>query len=150
MPRGIYIRTEEYRLKMSISKMGSHLSDETRKKMSESAKKNGNKPPLTKYWLGKKLYPETKEKLSIAHKGKYREEDSPHWKKEGIGYGGIHRWVVRQLGKPQKCSKCNTIKYHRYEWANISRKYKRELTDWIRLCVPCHRKYDGITKSTIV
>ncbi len=27
-------------------------------------------------------------------------------------------------------------------WANISHKYKRDLDDWIEMCVPCHKAYD--------
>jgi hypothetical protein len=31
------------------------------------------------------------------------------------------------------------------EWANRTRGYKRERSDWLELCVKCHAKYDGIT-----
>ena len=34
-----------------------------------------------------------------------------------------------------------------YHWANISKSYKRNRNDWLRLCVPCHMKYDGLTKN---
>lgn len=27
-------------------------------------------------------------------------------------------------------------------WANISRLYKRDLDDWMRLCAKCHKAYD--------
>lgn len=57
-------------------------------------------------------------------------------------YVALHDWVYRKLGRPQKCDECGTTEYHRYEWANISGKYKRDITDWRRLCVPCHRKLD--------
>jgi hypothetical protein len=29
-----------------------------------------------------------------------------------------------------------------YHWANISGTYERLREDWLRLCVPCHKKYD--------
>lgn len=32
-------------------------------------------------------------------------------------------------------------------WANRSHKYLRDLTDWTALCIPCHRKHDGLTGS---
>jgi len=30
----------------------------------------------------------------------------------------------------------------RYEWANISGEYKRDVSDYIQLCPSCHRKFD--------
>ena len=36
----------------------------------------------------------------------------------------------------------------RYHWANISGEYKRDLTDYKRLCVSCHRYFDSY-KDTI-
>lgn len=72
-----------------------------------------------------------------------REEQSPNWKGNEVGKGALHDWVKRQLGKPKKCSKCCSTNDKKYEWANISRKYKRELSDWIRLCRKCHIIFDG-------
>lgn len=40
------------------------------------------------------------------------------------------------------------LKPKRYEWASISRKNIRDLSDWVSLCPSCHRKYD-INKLTI-
>ncbi len=34
----------------------------------------------------------------------------------------------------------------RYEWSNKSGKYLRNVIDWQRLCIKCHRKYDKINK----
>lgn len=65
------------------------------------------------------------------------------WKGNNVGYDGLHRWVKRYLGKPQECEHCNTTTAKKYEWANKSGLYLRDLTDWLRLCVSCHRKYDG-------
>ena len=64
------------------------------------------------------------------------------WKGEKAGISAIHRWVEKNLGKPEKCEYCKEIKAKIYEWANISQKYKRELKDWIRLCRKCHAKFD--------
>lgn len=69
--------------------------------------------------------------------------ENPMWKDEGISYAGIHKWMYREFGRPQKCDECQDTVYHRYEWANISGRYLRDRSDWIRLCVPCHRKRDG-------
>lgn len=34
------------------------------------------------------------------------------------------------------------LKHRQYHWANISRSYKRDLSDWVRLCASCHKKSD--------
>lgn len=53
-------------------------------------------------------------------------------------YRGIHNWVERRLGKPKRCDVCLVTEDKMYHWANISGQYKKELSDWRRLCVPCH------------
>jgi hypothetical protein len=53
-------------------------------------------------------------------------------------YRYLHTWVQRKLGTPQKCEICGTTEDRRYHWANKSGEYRRDLTDWRRLCVPCH------------
>lgn len=68
------------------------------------------------------------------------------WKGDKVGYYGLHKWVENQLGKPKRCESCKTIKAKKYEWANISKSYKRELSDWVRLCVSCHHYFDGTSK----
>lgn len=65
------------------------------------------------------------------------------WKGEDVSYSGLHYWVARHLGKPQHCEQCGRTRgTKRYEWANKSGEYKRDLSDWLRLCVPCHRTMD--------
>lgn len=66
--------------------------------------------------------------------------------KASLHYRVLHSWVARNLGKPQKCEHCKKdgLTGHNIHWANKSRNYKRVLTDWIRLCVPCHGAYDSI------
>ena len=54
----------------------------------------------------------------------------------------LHNWVKKNLGKPQSCDFCGTKEDRMYHWANKSGEYKKELTDWLRLCVPCHKNYD--------
>lgn len=80
---------------------------------------------------------------SYSNKGHCKKCQPPNnWKGKNASYYAIHAWVARHRGRPQKCEHCGTTKYRRYHWANKSGKYLRELTDWIRLCVPCHNKYD--------
>jgi hypothetical protein len=65
------------------------------------------------------------------------------WKGDKISYVALHRWVERHRGRPRKCSECGTTsKKISYDWANVSKKYKRDLNDFIRLCRSCHRKFD--------
>lgn len=51
-------------------------------------------------------------------------------------------WARYHFGKPQKCENCGTTEKRMYHWANISGTYIRERSDWIRLCVPCHKQND--------
>jgi len=96
------------------------------------------------YWLGKKLSNETKTKLSKSHTGVNTNESHPTWKGDKASYATKHQWVARKLGKPRLCSHCGTLDAKRYEWANISKEYKRNLDDYIRLCKSCHMKYDNV------
>lgn len=66
------------------------------------------------------------------------------WKGDQVGYDALHDWVKRNLGLPKKCEQCETTEPNtKYEWANISGEYKRDLADWKRLCRKCHYHYDG-------
>lgn len=69
-------------------------------------------------------------------------ENHHYWKGDGATYGSLHDWVARYRGTPKKCEQCLTEKDTVYQWANISGLYKRDLSDWKRLCVKCHRKMD--------
>lgn len=79
--------------------------------------------------------------------GKKREnmiaDKNPAWKGEKVGYGPLHRWIIKILGQPNKCEECNATDRIHYQWANISGKYLRELNDWKRLCLKCHKKFDS-------
>lgn len=92
--------------------------------------------------MGRRLSPKTEFKKGQVpfNKGKSHnpEELHPNWKGDDVGYNALHAWVVRKLGKPEKCERCNTTKSKRFMWHNISYEYKRELNDWERLCAKCH------------
>jgi len=64
------------------------------------------------------------------------------WKGDSAGYSALHIWISSVLGKPRRCSFCGTTKAKKFEWANLSHKYKRRVDDWVRLCTKCHIKYD--------
>lgn len=80
--------------------------------------------------------------------GQVAEEKNFFWKGDEAGYTAIHQWLGRKLGKPNKCSNCGTIKAKRFEWANISRKYKRTTDDYMRLCKKCHNLFDDIVNKS--
>ena len=69
-------------------------------------------------------------------------EKNVNWKGDNVGYHGLHKWVARKLGKPSYCAYCQSTDIKAYYWANISHAYKRELSDWVRLCAKCHSAYD--------
>jgi hypothetical protein len=74
----------------------------------------------------------------------YRSGDNHRWwKGDEAGYHAKHKWVQTVAGKPRFCESCGTENAKKFEWANISGEYFRKLDDWIRLCVSCHRQYDG-------
>ena len=68
--------------------------------------------------------------------------NSPHWKGNNVGYMGRHYRIRNQYGDPEFCEGCGSEENQRYEWANISGKYKNDRNDWLRLCVSCHHKFD--------
>ena len=70
-------------------------------------------------------------------------KNNAQWKGKDVGYFSLHNWVSYHLGKPKLCSSCGTTEAKKYEWSNISGEYKREASDWERLCVSCHRLKDG-------
>lgn len=130
MLRGKYVRTKE-----------------TKQKLRE--KMLGERNPMKRK--------EVREKSSYSHSGKvqseelkikrgiYKQEEENHnWKDSLVGYYGLHMWLYKNLGKPCKCEHCGKDKLfgHNIHWANKSGKYLRILSDWIRLCVKCHMRYD--------
>ncbi len=69
---------------------------------------------------------------------------SPSWKGENASYYAKHSWISRRLGKPEACEECglNNLSGRQINWANISGKYLRDISDWKRLCLKCHRAFD--------
>jgi hypothetical protein len=145
MPRGVYegnkgkIITQETRKKISqalkgiIPKNNAKLiklpkTDEWRRKMSEARL-------LRKEKLGYLNSPETREKMSNAHKG----EKSAHWKGDDVV---PHHWIEKKLGKPRYCEHCKRTDRKVYDWSNKNHKYIKIIEDWQRLCRKCHIAYD--------
>ena len=158
------IFTKEHRDNISRALTGKKLSLAHRKKLSDI--KKGKIPPCTftrrsykgrnNPFFGKEHTEEIKNKISLLNKGKHysiktefkkgelSNEKHNQWKGNDAKYCSIHSWIIRKLGSPKKCSLCGFISENnrQFHWANIDHKYKRDLKDWIRLCVKCHKKYD--------
>lgn len=128
-------RSAETIKKLSIAHTGKKHSKEQNEKMRQWMLKNNP-------FKGKKHKAETLAKITG--------ENSKKWKGEKVSYREMHKWVAKNLGKPSDCSECGKIGLsgRKIHWANISRKYKRDLNDWARLCVPCHWKHDGKIRNS--
>lgn len=101
---------------------GRIMPEEEKKRLSETLKRRGIRPTV-----------------HFSAEG----DKHPFWKGDNVSYSGLHYWLSRRLGQPRVCDKCGTTTAKKYEWANKSGKYKRDLTDWLRLCTRCHRIYDN-------
>ena len=95
--------------------------------------------------LGMKNSEIHRKRISESNKGRigYSDNKNPNWKGDQAGYVALHSWVNRKLGKPQICTFCGKTDAKNYQWANISGEYKRDVNDFIRLCVSCHAIMDG-------
>lgn len=152
MPKG-YKHTEEAKRKISEARqrrkqeLGYINSPEARRKIGETQR-------------GRKQSSETVEKRRLAMRGRVPKNfvefqkagwESEHpsgqevwnWKGNAVGYEALHEWVRRHKERPAHCERCGTTTASKYEWANISGEYKRDLADWQNLCVSCHRKLDN-------
>lgn len=158
MSKGTYIRTKEHN--QNISKAQRALGElhwtrrpETRERMKLAM--IGRKG----YWLGKKRNdPNYLLKISLAHKGQnsspatqFKRAENPAYALVGgmNAYRRLHVWIEKQLGKPSICSKCGIEATGRQiHWANVSGKYKGDISDWIRLCARCHYNFDAKRQIT--
>jgi hypothetical protein len=126
-----------------------------------------NKLKTREIMLNKWKDPEYRRHMSEAHKGKesplkgkhvllntgrthFKPGSTPwNYKEDNLSYQAIHNWIRRMLGKPIFCEGCGSEDSIKYEWANISGKYKRELSDWTRLCKRCHNVFDDIARKSL-
>lgn len=122
---------------------GIHLSP-------KSEFKKGIHPSFeTEIKKGQRLSPKTEFKKGHIAWSKLNKEKMPHdekhyaWKGENAKYTSKHTWIRRKKGVAEDCEFCKTTQAKRYEWANISGKYLRNLEDYISLCKSCHEKFDN-------
>lgn len=115
-------------MNMSTTRKGKHYSPDTEFKKGQSKPRNGYS-----FGEGKK---------------------HPKWKGDNASYNTIHTWIKNKFGKATRCenqqcvyprknsSYATILSPKRFEWANIDKKYSRDLSGWVQLCPSCHRKYD--------
>ena len=68
-------------------------------------------------------------------------EKNGMWKGDKVGLEALHEWVKNRLPRPKLCTLCGIRPAK--DLANISQKYKRDLTDWEYICRRCHMIKDG-------
>lgn len=139
-------------------RIGRRHSEETKQKMREAALRRMAERPHTvpphvgqKPFLGKSHTDEAKRKMAEAKLGERNpmygktEEKCPNWTGDNVGYFGVHDWLTKHFGQPVGCEDCGTDDpVKRYEWANISGEYRRDRSDFRRLCKKCHNDFDGV------
>lgn len=138
MAKGIYERSPELREKLRLKLLRQRTQDK------RIGFKKGNMP-INAFKKGNKVGPRFEKGNPFEfEKGHQSSADEKHylWKGEAVSYRALHAWIERKLGKPSKCSHCKKKGSGFYEWANIPGTYKRNLADWRRLCVSCHRLFD--------
>ena len=74
-------------------------------------------------------------------------EKNALWKGEKASYFAKHLWMKHHYGSPAECEHCGglgkkTGRSWSIHWANISRKYFRDRSDWLALCAKCHSAFD--------
>ena len=111
------------------------------KKVFERPKEYYGKKWVMTVYCSKKCFGKVLSKIQYE---KFKDETiHPRWKGDSVGYYGVHDWITKHYGQPKKCQVCDLDDINRkYHWANLSYKYLRDIKDWKRMCVSCHRKYD--------
>lgn len=137
MTKGLYERTPEIREKMRQTRLG---------KSPWNKGKKGIQSPWNK---GISWSDEVKEKISKTLAGRFIGENNPNWVGDNANYNVRHMWIYSRLGKPTSCEnyeQCGGINLtgHQIHWANISGEYKRDISDWARLCQYCHFAFDNV------
>ena len=68
-------------------------------------------------------------------------KNHPCWRENISDYKYLHQILINENGNPKECAFCHITK-GRLEWANKAGNYTRYISDYIGLCVPCHRSFD--------
>ena len=117
MPVGVYVRSEEEKIRLRKMVKATHF-------------KKGNPIGI-------------KNRFNRGNNASGNGKSHYKWLGDKISIRGVHTWIERQKGKPQVCEHCGATRKEKWlHWSNIDHKYRKNLDDYISLCVPCHIKYD--------
>jgi len=83
----------------------------------------------------------------VAAKRNQNGQSNSSWKGSRATYSALHYRVEKERGKPKICMACGTQEAKRFEWCNLTGRYD-DVSDYMRMCVPCHRKYDKNRKNS--
>lgn len=135
--KGMTVREE--RKCLYCGKSFSVIHSSKKRNCSRSCSKMGNKVNV-----GRTFSELVKENMAKSKIGKPRPDMIGNkWNcKENLSYHGLHSWVYRAFGTPNKCENCGSTEEKKYEWASINHSYTRNRKDWLRLCTKCHHKMD--------
>ncbi len=67
-------------------------------------------------------------------------EKNAKWVGDRVSYFALHGWVARNKEKAGRCTDCGV--YSDTVWANTNYEYRRNLDDFVELCVKCHHEKD--------
>lgn len=136
--KDIYFK--EIKFKMGSSFRGKHHSEETKKKMSETQKRIGNKPLIT---------PETKLKMSLAKKGKVspkkgKPTGKPAWNK---GLKGFHhtKETKNKIGNKVRELQNKRVKEGKHNWWQGGKSFEEYTTSWTKTLKLSIRERDNFT-----
>lgn len=149
--------SNETRLKLRLAKLGkpgnnlgNKHSEETKEKMRKARisyyKKNGGMSDKTKELL-RKIAIEKGSGLWMKGKIWIRDQKHHAWKGDNVSLAALHTWVRRRKLKPSVCEHCNKVPP--VDLANVSQKYKRDVSDFLWLCRRCHMIQDGRIKEIV-
>ena len=104
---------------------------------------------MSKGWRSTKRIEYLKSGAFMEHQVKIVRHNEKHhaWKGDNAGYASVHSWIVRNAGKAKSCSFNSLHESTRFQWANISGTYRRDVDDYAQLCPSCHKTYDNIVKK---
>jgi len=93
-----------------------------------------------KYRLGHPLSEEHKQKMIKSGK------DHWYWKGDNASYSAVHKWLVKNFGKANRCenTNCPKLPSRRFEYALIVADiHVHNRNNYKMLCIPCHRSFDS-------
>lgn len=111
---------------------------------------------------GRVMSEDQKQAVIAAHKGIPRPDvaeamrkrigkSNPLWQGDDVGYSGVHKWLLKNKVRTGTCQHCGRRPKRARggrlmagtEFANLSGEYRRDPSDYVELCRPCHRKFDA-------